>query len=261
MLTQRIVSKSRYYLPCLYQQRSIKVRNLPIKYDEFETPYMKTKKPGEFFISNFYAMVQRKWTLADIKNYRRWKRMDEIRNSQRYVSERHKILGPDLATTHFLLSRGGKVKFKGQDEWMTRGHLDNDQIPSSYVPGYFVEELDATDAVLLYEGFENMCNLEELKKLILHDCPFVDDWCLNRMYMFANTLEYLDLSGCKNITERGICTLHVLKKLKTLDIRDTPNIQHKELVSLLLQDVIPRCEVIGINYEDPVLLKRIEKYL
>ncbi|CAL1266014.1 unnamed protein product [Larinioides sclopetarius] len=81
------------------------------------------------------------------------------------------------------------------------------------------------------------------------------------MYMFANTLEYLDLSGCKNITERGICTLHVLKKLKTLDIRDTPNIQHKELVSLLLQDVIPRCEVIGINYEDPVLLKRIEKYL
>ncbi|KAF8764498.1 Distal membrane-arm assembly complex protein like [Argiope bruennichi] len=195
MLAPRIISKSRYYLPYLTQQRFMKVRILPIKYDEFETPFMKTRKPGESILTNFYAFVNRKWTFADIKNYQKWKRMDVVRNSQRYISERHKILGPDLATSHFLLTRGGKVKFKGQNEWMTNEHLSNGQIPSSYVPGFFVEEIDATESMLLYEGFENLCNLQELKKLILHNCPFVDDWCLNRMYIFADTLEYLDLSG------------------------------------------------------------------
>lgn len=43
-------------------------------------------------------------------------------------------------------------------------------------------------------------------------------------------------------------------------IKDNPNIQNKELVSLLLQDVIPDCKIIGVSFDDPVLLKRIESY-
>lgn len=51
------------------------------------------------------------------------------------------------------------------------------------------------------------------------------------------------------------------RKLKTLVINDTPNIQNKELVSLMLQDIIPSCEIIGVNFNDPVLLKTLENHI
>ncbi|GFR25394.1 distal membrane-arm assembly complex protein 2 [Trichonephila clavata] len=261
LLNRNIISKLWTCLPYVTSQR-LKVRILPKEhYDETETPFMKSKKPGESFVTNFYAFVQRNWTWADIKHARKLKKMKEMQENQKYISTRHRILGPDLATAHFIIARGGKVKFKGHEEWVTFEHLLKEKIPSSYVPGFYVEELDASNLPLCYEGFENMCNLFELKKLILQNCPLVDDWCLNRSHLFGSTLEYLDISGCKNVSERGICTLHVLKNLKTLVIHDTPNIQHKELVSLLLQEILPNCEVIGVNYDDPILRKRIEKYM
>ncbi|GFS91349.1 distal membrane-arm assembly complex protein 2 [Nephila pilipes] len=261
MLLNRSISKSWTCLPCITSHR-LKVRILPKEhYDETETPYMKSPKSGESFVTNFYAFVQRKWTWADIKQTQKWKRINELQEDQKYNSTRHKILGPDLATSHFIIARGGKVKFKGHEEWMTLDHLQRREIPSQYVPGFCIEELDASNVPLCYEGFENLCGLSELKKVILQNCPFIDDWCLSRSYLLANTLEYLDISGCKNVSERGICTLHVLKNLKTLVIHDTPKIQHKELVSLLLQEILSNCEIIGVNYDDPILRKRIKKYM
>ncbi|GIX76632.1 distal membrane-arm assembly complex protein 2 [Caerostris extrusa] len=233
MLKRNLISKSLSCLPFITSRRSVKVRNLPVKYDQFETPYMKTRKPGILFITDFYAFMNKRWTLDDIRYYKKWKLIKEIRDSQKYINERHKILGPDLATTHFITARYGKIKLKGNEEWLTIDDLKSGKIPPTYVPGFCVEEIDASNIVLCYEGFENLCHLSGLKKLILRDCPFVDDWCLNRSYIFQDTLEYLDISGCQNVSERGICTLYVLKKLKTLVIHDTPNIQNKELVCLL----------------------------
>lgn len=51
------------------------------------------------------------------------------------------------------------------------------------------------------------------------------------------------------------------RKLKTLVINDTITIQNKELACLLLQDIIPGCNIIGVNYNDPVLKQRMESFM
>ncbi|XP_054707285.1 distal membrane-arm assembly complex protein 2-like [Uloborus diversus] len=242
-----------------YIPRRSKVRNLPKTYDDFETPFMKTRKPGRTWLTNFYAFVQQKnITLADLKNWKKWKEFDAMVEDQIYLPERHKILGPDLATAHFILARGGRLKFKGSNKWMTREHLLKEIVPSSYNASFRIEHIDFSGSNLCYEGFENLCNLKDLQTLVLRNCKYVDDWCLSRSHFYASSLKYLDLSGCHSVTDRGVCTLHVLKNLETLVLQNTPNIQNRELVCLLLQEIIPKCRIIGVDYEDPVLLERLK---
>lgn len=72
------------------------------------------------------------------------------------MPERHECLGPDLATTHFLTMRGGKVKFVNNDKWITYDDLKHERIPSFFVPGFLVKEIDASGTNLCYEGFSNL---------------------------------------------------------------------------------------------------------
>lgn len=52
-------------------------------------------------------------------------------------------------------------------------------------------------------------NLNYVKWLSLRNSPHIDDWCLDRISrIFNETLEYIDVSGCKNLTDKGIGTLH-----------------------------------------------------
>lgn len=53
-------------------------------------------------------------------------------------------------------------------------------------------------------------NLSKLRYLSLKNCESINDWCLDRFHMFSDNLEFLDLSGCSNISERGIASLHKL---------------------------------------------------
>lgn len=53
--------------------------------------------------------------------------------------------------------------------------------------------------------------LRHLKSLSLRYCKDVDDWCLPKLFPLANTLQYLDLSGCHKITERGLACLYHLR--------------------------------------------------
>lgn len=262
MLNLNFLSNTLRYTPLLVPHRW-KVRILPKHYDGiYETKYMTLKKPKKNTMIDILALLHRKdLSLKLFANWQKWKKFNDMRDDQRYMPERHKFLGPDLATTHFITARGGKIKFVNNDKWITVADIDDKTVPSFYVPGFFVEEIDASGMNLCYEGFDNLSSLTKLKKLTLNNCSFVDDWCLGRTHLFANTLEYLDISGCHLITERGICALHTLKKLKTLVINDTPNIQNKELVTLLLQDIIPRLNIVGVNYDDPVFRKRIENYI
>ena len=53
--------------------------------------------------------------------------------------------------------------------------------------------------------------LGNLKYLNLRKCPYIDDWCLDRMAQFRDSLLVLDLSECPMVTERGLSSLHRLK--------------------------------------------------
>ena len=154
-------------------------------------------------------------------------------NFSRFIPQRHEILGPDLATAHFVVARGGCVKFVGMERWIQKDSDGKYNLPKHHTQNMFVEGIDCTESHTMYDSFDNFSkysplynlillhtmliswvffpvNLKHLKYLNLANCVNVDDWCLDRFQMFANTLVYLDLSGCP-VTERGLACLHRLK--------------------------------------------------
>ncbi|XP_050036260.1 distal membrane-arm assembly complex protein 2 [Dermacentor andersoni] len=171
-------------------------------------------------------------------------------SSQKFFAERHGILGADLAAASFLVFRGALVKFHGKDEWFMKKKDDEMGLPIKYEPGWVIEAIDAANAELYYEGLDNLTCLEGLKTLRLAGNPNVDDWFLDRLSQFKETLEHLDISGCPQITEHGLAVLYRLRKLKTITLGHLSHVKHLKLVGLMLEEAIPGCRVLGINYID-----------
>lgn len=86
---------------------------------------MHTKR--DVSLAGYRRMMQGKDHKAEIK-------------SQLFTPDRHGILGPDLATAHFICFRRGKVKFVGYDNWW----FDHATLPKQYDPLYLIEKIDAT---------------------------------------------------------------------------------------------------------------------
>lgn len=169
-------------------------------------------------------------------------------SSQAFFAERHGILGPNLAAASFLIFRGALVKFEGKDEWYKKTDDDETGLPPKYEPGWVVEAIDASNAELYYEGLDNLTCLDGLKSLRLAGNPNIDDWFMDRLSQFRETLEHLDVSGCPQITEHGLAALYRLRKLKTITLAHLSHIKHIKLVGLMLEEAIPGCRVLGINY-------------
>uniref|UniRef100_A0A6M2CW65 ATP synthase subunit s-like protein n=1 Tax=Rhipicephalus microplus TaxID=6941 RepID=A0A6M2CW65_RHIMP len=171
-------------------------------------------------------------------------------SSQKFFPERHGILGPDLAAASFLIFRGALVKFHDKDEWYKKTEDDETGLPLRQEPGWVVEAIDASNAELYYEGLDNLTCLDGLKALRLAGNPNVDDWFMDRLSQFRETLEHLDVSGCPQITEHGLAALYRLRKLKTITLAHLSHIKHIKLVGLMLEEAIPGCRVLGISYFD-----------
>lgn len=92
--------------------------------------------------------VQRKydWSWDGFRRYvERNQRMLNLKR-QRFISLRHGVLGPDLATAHFITHRGGRVKFVGHSEWFT----DDEPLPKKFDDNYLIEKVDATSELFAY---------------------------------------------------------------------------------------------------------------
>lgn len=99
--------------------------------------------------------------------------------------------------------------------------------------------------------------IENLKWLSVESCPYIDDWCLDRIAgEYHHSLEYLNIKDCALVTERGIASLTQMKKLKTLVIGGHPKAKNLELVCLMLEDVLPDVTIKGIIYCDESLLTK-----
>ncbi|XP_078064847.1 distal membrane-arm assembly complex protein 2 [Mustelus asterias] len=154
------------------------------------------------------------------------------------------MYGIYVAAAHYILQQRGAVRFAGQEEWLRadrRGSFSWDFLHHKEVP---LEAVDASGSSMTYDGLENLVCLKELKHLNLSGCPFIDDWCLSRLYVFADSLEELVLSGCPRVTERGLASLHHLRKLKRLELSDLPAVGSRGLVRILLEEwfaAVPDC--------------------
>jgi len=191
---------------------------------------------------NFGPQVLRKW-------FKEAKREAAILD-MRYIPERHQILGSDLAAAHFLVHRGAAVRFVGSTEWIKR-QGDEYHLPSKYVPDYLIEAIDILDMKLYYEGLQNMTNLGSLRWLSLQNCLEVDDWWMDRISNeYRLSLEYLDISNCVQVTERGIGALYRMTKLRTLKVHNIASSHMFQLACLMLEDIHPQLNIEGVTYLD-----------
>jgi len=176
--------------------------------------------------------------------------------SQEFVGERLLALGPDLAAAHFLCHRNCRVKFRGKKEWTELDKDGNLDIPAMYVKGWYIEAIDASQANLVYEGLQNLRNLHHIKYLDISYCDFMDEWCMDRLSgEYADTLEYLNISGCRKMNWNSIEVLWRFKNLKTLVLKDMDHVEDLSLVCLMLLDALPKLKIIGAEYMDLKLLE------
>lgn len=84
MLHLKLSNNALRYIPLLMPQRW-KVSILPKTYDGItETKYMKMVQHKKSLYVDLVSFLNRKWTLPIVKDYYKWKEIQEIRDDQRF---------------------------------------------------------------------------------------------------------------------------------------------------------------------------------
>ncbi|KAI4489409.1 hypothetical protein M0802_011164 [Mischocyttarus mexicanus] len=191
------------------------------------------------------------FSVGNVKRWVEYKTEILYTQKQKNDPEKVKIMGANLAAASFVIQWHGKVKFKNSD-WLEGSRNKPIRLPSLYNPNYVVTAIDASKTLICYDGLENMSPLDKLKWLSFKSCQYINDWCLDRISARYPSLEYLDISDCINVTERGLEALYKLKNLKTLIITNHHKSASFELTCFMLEDCIPnlKCEIFNSWYKD-----------
>ncbi|XP_051935058.1 distal membrane-arm assembly complex protein 2 isoform X2 [Hippocampus zosterae] len=151
-----------------------------------------------------------------------------------------------------------KNAFVGHSEWFRadhKGKFNWDFLNYKDTP---LEEVDMSYTIINYTGLSNLEAQRSLRTLSVRGCYEVDDWFLARLHVFQDSLEELDISHCPQITPGGLAALRNLKALRRLDVSSLPRISTPGLVIILLEEMLPQCEVIASGY-DHSLKPEVEK--
>ncbi|XP_056648330.1 distal membrane-arm assembly complex protein 2 [Diorhabda sublineata] len=163
---------------------------------------------------------------------------------QSYIPERNQILGNELAAAHFIVHRGGAIKFFDEDRWIKADENNEYNLPRFFEEDKILQAIDCSNMNLYYEGIANLRDLKQVEWLSFNGCSHIDDWCLDTISnIFSHSLIYLDLRNCPNITSRGIGSLYKLPNLKILYLDDFLKSTQYELTCLLLQEVNPELDI------------------
>ncbi|KAF2353052.1 Leucine-rich repeat [Trinorchestia longiramus] len=183
-----------------------------------------------------------------LKEFSAEKLLESDTEDQMYRVERERMVGPELAAAHFIVFRGGRVRFHGHSEWVKKDENDEYNLPREKVDNLFVEDIDASSTDLLYEGLENFKGCQYLKSLNISRCKYADNFFLDRICLqHAHTLTSLNISHCNNISVGGITALCRLKKLQHLNVEGL-FIPYLPLACLSLEDEIPGLQISGVSY-------------
>ncbi|KAG8511375.1 Distal membrane-arm assembly complex protein 2, partial [Galemys pyrenaicus] len=163
-----------------------------------------------------------------LREYLLQKQVSEVQHRNRAATHIKEHYGPDIAGAYFILKQGGAVKFRGK-EWLGphgQGRSSLEFFKFQAVP---VEAVDASGCTINYEGLDNLLALKELQSLSLQRCPHVDDWCLSRLYPLAESLQELSLA-------------------------DLPAVSNPGLTQILVEEMLPNCEVLGADWTQGLIL-------
>ncbi|XP_053203144.1 distal membrane-arm assembly complex protein 2-like [Panonychus citri] len=221
-------------------------KTITCSYIEIKKSIMAPEDPKDMFDESdkqlrYYS--KKRYRLSDLLERARARSKLKDIIAQKFNPKRTGILGPDLAASHFITYRGGRVKFVGSDTWVSTDIV----LPKVMDTAFKVERIDASACELRYEGLDNLINLKQLVHLDLSDNP-LDDWACGRLachFRNSTKLKYLNLSDNKDVTAIGLQSLIRIPTLETIVITGTKaaNYQHLELLMILIQDLNPKCKI------------------
>lgn len=156
----------------------------------------------------------------------------------RVDTARLKEVGPDRLCAEWLLRNGARAKFVN----VPAEHVNYNLLPKENVP-VLMEAFDGTDSGIMHIGFDHLIGLTRLRKVRLHNCVYLEDQALAKLRFVADTLEELEVSNCKNITDFGLLSLKDLKKLKQLSTHNLPYVKDLKKVEEELKKALPNCNM------------------
>ncbi|XP_062534478.1 ATP synthase subunit s, mitochondrial-like [Armigeres subalbatus] len=187
-------------------------------------------------IASTYTGTIRTPPTAVISNRNLWGWINMMFN--RVDTARLKAVGPDRLCAEWLLRNGARAKFVNvQHEQVNYNLLPNENVP------VLIEEFDGTDSGIMHIGFDHLKNLTRLRKIRLHNCVYLEDQALTKLRFVAQTLEVLEVSNCKNVTDYGLLALRDLKKLKQLSTHNLPYVKNIQKVEEELRKALPECNM------------------
>lgn len=113
--------------------------------------------------------------------------------------ERIKLLGPDRVCAEWILRNGGAVKWLGAEKYQT----DYNTLPPEEVK-FKLSEIDASDSSISHHGFAHFIDCEQIHRVILHNCSYLEDEALKQLHLLKRSLMELQVSECGNISDNGI---------------------------------------------------------
>lgn len=152
--------------------------------------------------------------------------------------QRIKEYGPDRTCAEWLLRNGASVKWTGSKEYLK----DYNLLPAESAKRY-IEEIDATDSSIMHYGFRHFRGCNHIKKLVLNRCNYIENEALTELFYLKNSLAYLHIISCGNLTEKGLIHLRVLENLKELELRNLPYVKDKGSVVKKLKESLIYCNV------------------
>ncbi len=178
-----------------------------------------------------------------MKNLMHWMKFKD----QLFRPERLEHLGPDLAAAHFIVCRGGGVKFVGENRFV-RSKINKSYLvlPGTKDDSYKVEAIDASKMNLLYAGLKNISDLKYLKWISFSGCSEFDNWHLDYVSSIAPNIEYLDISFCKKVDHLGFGCFYRFRKLQCANVDGISDSDSFKLACLTLESEKPNLVLLGI---------------
>ncbi|KAJ8723343.1 hypothetical protein PYW08_003255 [Mythimna loreyi] len=154
--------------------------------------------------------------------------------------DRIKQFGPDRTCAEWVLRNGGRVVWDGG-----RKLADYNMLPPEKQAVPKLIEIDGTDSSISHYGFPHLIGCTKLSKVILHNASYIDDRALKGLSYGRDTITYLQVSKCLNVTDAGLKELKTLHKLETLLLFQLESVVNLEGCKLILQQHLPKCKVLG----------------
>ncbi|OWR52031.1 ATP synthase H+ transporting [Danaus plexippus plexippus] len=154
--------------------------------------------------------------------------------------ERIKTLGPDRACAEWVLRNGGKVTWSNGKQLADYNLLPPE---SQSVPK--VVTIDGSESSISHYGFAHLSGCTMLQRIILHDNKYIDDRAMKGLEYGKDTLEFVQVSKCYNVTDVGVKEIKLLTKLKTLVLFNLSGVSDLEECKQYLKSQMPNCKVLG----------------